>query len=66
MNKVTWMLFFLGVLLIAAVYYIGVSSDLLAGAKAFQIGSFSVTGRNGQGVFGGYPNSSAQVIQPTF
>lgn len=66
MKSASWMIFFLLVLLVAAVYYIGVSSDLLAGAKAGQILGFTVTGRNAQGQFGTYPNSPANVYQPTF
>jgi len=45
---------------------VGTSSDLLAGAKAGQILGFTLTGRNAQGQFGGYPNSNAQVYSPQF
>lgn len=64
--KITLLLFLLGVLLISAVYYVGVSSDILAGTRAGQILGYTVTGRNAQGVFQGYPGGNAQVFQPTF
>lgn len=64
--KLTLMFFLLMVFLIAAVYYVGVSSDLLAGTKAAQIIGYTFTGRNAAGVFGGYPNNNAQVYTPSF
>lgn len=60
------MIFLLLLFLTAVVYYVGTSSDLLAGAKAGQILGFTLTGRNAKGVFGGYPNSNAQVYSPQF
>lgn len=60
------MIFLLMVGLIAVVYYVGTTSDILSFAKAGQVLGNTFTGRNAAGVFGGYPNSGAQVYTPTF
>lgn len=66
MPKPAVLIFLLMLFLIAVVYYVGTSSDLLAGARAGQILGNTFTGRNAAGVFGGYPNSNAAVFTPNF
>lgn len=60
-DKLLWYMFVLSALLIAAVYFIGVSTD--AGAvKDLLVGIFNtVTGRPAAGgAFGGYPGGATQ------
>lgn len=66
--KTSVMIFLLFLAIIVAVYYVGTSTDLLSGAKAFQIAGFTLTGRNSAGVFGGYPNAGTnpKVQAPAF
>lgn len=66
MPKPAVLLFLLMLFLIAVVYYVGTSSDILAGARGLQIFGNTFTGRNAAGTFGGYPNSNAAVFVPNF
>lgn len=66
MPKPAVYLFLLMLALIFVVYYVGTSSDLLAGAKAAQVVGNTYSGRTQQGQFAGYPNSNAAVFVPQF
>ena len=54
-DRVTWYLVLLAALLIAAVYYVGVRTDINAFSAAFNSGFNTITGRNAAGQFQGVP-----------
>lgn len=54
-DKITWYLFLLAAILIAAVYYVGVRTDVGAFSAAFNSGYNVITGRNAAGAFQGVP-----------
>jgi hypothetical protein len=48
-SKTEWYLFILAAILIAAVYYVGVKTDIQAFSNAFNTGFNVITGRNAAG-----------------
>lgn len=57
-EKTEWYVFLLAALLIGAVYYVGVRTDIGALSNLFNTGFNVVTGRNSNGVFQGVPSGS--------
>jgi hypothetical protein len=57
-DKTEWYIFVLAALLIAAVYYVGVKTDILAFSQLFNTGINVLTGRDSNGKFQGVPSGS--------
>lgn len=55
--------FFLAVLLVLVVYFVGVSTEAPALASAIRTLIYSVTGRNTQGNFASYPSGAQAPAQ---
>lgn len=61
MNKLLAYIFFLSMVLIAVVYYVGVQTDTTAFTGAFQQIIYAATGRNTSGNFANYPVAQASA-----
>jgi hypothetical protein len=65
MNRVITYIFIISVVLVLAVYYLGVTNDLSTFTNAFVSLIQVATGRNAQGQFASYPNGSSPTVAAT-